>query len=195
MEIMPDIIGDFSHTEYLVVFNTIIFGVIATEYFSGWGAMLRNRRIIKFSSIHFAWTVFSFLILAQNWYGTWPRTEYITYNFLYFLFSLVPLLIYYLISIVLFPSNKEFHGIDLEQYFVKNARVLMILHAIYFLFTIAASFVYQDKGNIFTQNIVRGFAMLLSLSAAYWFNKKILHIIFLIIGFAGLIQFILAIPK
>ncbi len=193
MEKMPSIIGDFSHTEYLVVFNTIIFGVIATEYFGGWGLMLRDRRRLKFSWLHFAWTVFSFLILVQNWHGVWPRTRYITYNFLYFLFSLVPLLLYYLISITLFPSSKT-KAVDLESYFISNARPLMILHVVYFSFTIVASFVYKDSGNILIQNSVRSIAVLLSLAGAYWYDKKIMHYIFLAIGFGGLIEFILSIP-
>lgn len=194
MDKMPNIIGDFSHTEYLVVFNTIIFGVIATEYFGGWGAMLRNRRTLKFSWLHFAWTIFSFMVLVQNWYGVWPRTKYITYNFLYFLFSLIPLLLYYLISITLFPSSKD-KETDLGNYFMQNARPLLILHAVYFSFTIAASFVYEDSGNILIQNSVRSFAIILSIIGAYWYDKKGLHYLFLAIGFAGLIQFILAIPK
>ncbi|MCP4522309.1 MAG: hypothetical protein GY827_11565 [Cytophagales bacterium] len=190
---MPQIIGDFSHTEYLVVFNTIVFGLIATEYFGVWGMLIRNKATVKFSWLHFLWTVFSFMILLQNWYGVWPRTKYITYNFLYFLFSLVPLLLYYLISVTLSPSTRD-RNIDLEKHFFQQARSLMILHAVYFLFTIVASFVYDDKGDLWVQNSVRAFAICLSLIGAYWYEKKWLHYLFLGLGFAGLAQFILAIP-
>lgn len=195
MDKMPASIGDFSHTEYLIVFNTIVFGIVGTEYFSGWGAILRNRNHVRFYWLHIVWTVFSFLIFTQNWYGIWPRTKYITYNFLYFIFSLIPLLLYYLISVVLFPNFKQKETVDLRVHFFQNARPLMLIHAIYFLFTISASFVYEDHGDVFRQNIIRSGAVLLCLCAAYWHEKVILHILFLTFGIAGLIQFVLAIPK
>ena len=196
MENMPINIGGLSHTEYLVVFNTIIFGVVASEFFGGWGAMLRHRSQIKLSFIHFSWTVFAFLNLIQNWYGIWPRTAFINQGFFYFLYALIPMLMFHLITVVLFPSAKHLSSsINLEKHYFENSRVLYILFAVYLGFAISSSFVYVDRGDVLQQNIIRGAGIILCLSAAYFNKTKWLHLIFLAIGFSSLLKFILVIPN
>jgi uncharacterized membrane protein YuzA (DUF378 family) len=61
--------------------------------------------------------------------------------------------------------------------------------------TICSSFVYDDKGDVFKQNFIRVGALVFSLFCAYFDQKAVLHYIFLIIGFAGLIQFLVFIPR
>lgn len=195
MKHMPVDINGFSHIEYLIVFNTIIFGLVASEFFTGWGSMLRYRDNVKPYWLHFVWTIFAFFLIIQNWYGIWPRTRFIDDNMGYFIYSLVPMFIYHLIGVTLFPSFRRQKIVDLKTYFYKQARVLFILFAIYFLFTIISSFVYQDVGNVFRQNVLRGIGLFFSLLAAKYYRNLWLHFILLFMGFSGLIAFILAIPK
>lgn len=193
---MPHEIGGLSHTEYLIAFLSIIFGYVGAEYFVGWGAMIRFRSKIKVYWLHLSWTCFSFLMFITNWYGIWPRTEYITVNIFYFFFSLIPLLIFYFINIILFPGVKREEYVDLNAYYTKNAPWLFILFAFYFIFTIVASFVYyNDPGNKISQNIIRTLGVVLSLLAAYYPKKTWLHISFLIFGLVGLLIFIFSIPN
>ena len=77
---MPNLIEGFSQVEYLTVFNAIVFGVIASEFFSGWGSMVRHRQTIKMYWFHLSWSVFAFLTLINNWFGDWPRTADINDN-------------------------------------------------------------------------------------------------------------------
>lgn len=197
MDNMPDVIEGFSQVEYLLIFNAIVFGAIASEYFSGWGGMLRNRDKITFSPIQFIWSVFAFLLLIQNWYGLWPRSEHINDSLVYFYFSLVPMLLFYLISIVIFPQMKIDAEIDFKKHYDKNSRTLFILFCIYLVFTIVGSFVYmdKDKGDVLTQNLIRSGGIILSALAAIFTRKKWIHYTFLALNFVGLIMFILAIPK
>lgn len=196
MDDMPINIGGLSHTEYLVVFNTIIFGVVASEFFGGWGAILRHREKINFSIIHFMWTVFAFLTLIQNWYGIWPRTAFINQGFFYFLYALIPMLMFHLIAVTLFPSAKTLSSeINLETHYFKNSRVLYILFSAYLCFTFTSSFIYTDVGDVSSQNIIRLGGILLSLSVAYFNKVKWLHIVFLSVGLSGLIIFIFRLPK
>jgi hypothetical protein len=125
MEKMPVDIGGFSQLEYLTVFNAIVFGVIATEYFSGWGNMLRFRENIKFYTLHFLWTFFSFFTLIQNWFGIWPRVEFINNNVLYFFYSLVPMFVFYLLSVTLFPNARRKNKFDFKIFYFKNSRVFL----------------------------------------------------------------------
>lgn len=195
MEKMPAEIGGFSQIEYLTVFITILFGVVASEFFIGWGNMLRNRHKSKPYWLHLLLTTFSFLTLIQNWYGIWPRTYYINHNFVYFFYSMVPMLIFHLITVALFPNNEKDNVIDYKNYYESNVRLLFILYGIYFLLTISSSFVYVDKGNIVIQNTLRAFGVLFSFTIAYFHKIKWIQIAFAIISYLALFQFILAIPK
>ena len=140
------------------------------------------------------WTLFAFLTLIQNWYGIWPRTRFINDNIIYFFYSLVPMFVFHLITVVLFPNIKEGKFVDFKVYYDKNARMLFILFGVYFILTISSSYIYVDSGNVTMQNVMRGAAASFSFIAAYFNSKKILQAIFLILGFAGLLNFILAIP-
>ena len=99
MDQMPEVIKEFSHVEYLTVFNAILFGFVGAEYFSGWASMLRNRNNVKHYWQHILWTIFAFTLYIQNWYGVWPRTILINENVYYFLFSLAPILVFHFISV------------------------------------------------------------------------------------------------
>lgn len=198
MDQMPKIIEGFTHTEYLIVFSAIIFGYVGAEYFQGWGALLRNRNHIKAYWQHTLWTIFAFTLFIQNWWGIWPRTKLIDENIFYFFYSLVPIFLFYIISVILFPDFKSMDKnttIDLKEYFYSNTRYLFGLFSLYFVFTIISSFVYPDIGNVFIQNMIRLFGVLLAAGAAYFHQNKVLHAIFLIIGYAALIRFFIALPS
>lgn len=195
MNKMHELIGGFSHVEYLIIFNTIIFGVVASEYFAGWGSMVRYRESIKFSLIQFLWTVFSFLTLIQNWYGIWPRTAYINHHFLYFLYSIVPMFLFHLISVVLFPSFRIKSTVNINEYFEKNARLLLMLYAGYFLLTIISSYIYDDLGNVLLQNIIRFGGIVLAVLATIYHKNKVFQYVLVGAGFLGTGAFILSIPK
>lgn len=190
---IPKEINGFTHTEYLIVFVAMIFAYVGAEYFQGWGSMLRNRKRIKFYWQHLLWTIFAFTTFIQNWWGIWPRTEFITYSIYYFLFSLVPILIFYLVSVILFPSADD-KSIDLKAFFYQNTKWFFALLTIYYLFTIVSSWVYPDIGDVFTQNLIRGFGVIMALLSAYFNQSKVLHIIMLIIGYGALIAFFIALP-
>lgn len=194
---MPDVINGFTHTEYLIVFIAIVFGYVGAEYFGGWGALVKNRKSIKSYWQHILWTNFAFLTFIQNWWGIWPRTEFITNNIYYFLFALVPIFIFHLVSVILFPNfnSGDKETSDMEVYFYNNTRWFFGLLAIYFVFTIVSSFVYPDKGDVLVQNIIRTGGVLLALAAAYYNNSKPLHIAVLIIGYVALIMFFVALPS
>lgn len=191
---VPNIIEGFTHTEYLTVFTAIVFGYVGAEYFEGWGSIIKNRNNIKVYWQHLLWTIFAFTMFIQNWWGIWPRTAYINEGIFFFMYSLVPIFIFYLISAVLFPDFKSQDEVDMKEHFYNNTRWLFSLFAIYFVITIISSFVYQDIGNVVVQNIIRAAGVVLAATAAYFNRTAWLHIAFLVIGYAMLIRFFLALP-
>ncbi|MEM9859029.1 MAG: hypothetical protein AAF843_16845 [Bacteroidota bacterium] len=192
---MPEVINGFTHAEYLTVFIAIIFGYIGAEYFIGWGAMIRNRSMIKVNWQHLLWTIFAFLVFIQNWWGIWPRTEVLTHNIYYFLYALLPIFIFHLISVVLFPDFKFTIKKDMEVHFYDNSRWFFALLAIYFVSTIVSSFVYPDIGNVVIQNVIRLAGVILAIAAAYFHQARKLHYTVLIIGYISLAGFFIALPS
>ncbi len=91
----------------------------------------------------------------------------------------LPILLFHLISVVLFPNFNTTANVDLKDFFFKNTRWLFSLFATYFAFTILSSFIYPDVGDIQTQNIIRGVGVLLSCVAAVYHKNTIIHNTFL----------------
>lgn len=193
---MPEIIEGFSQVEYLLIFNAIVFGAIASEYFSGWGGMLRYREKVKMSPIQFVWSIFAFLLLIQNWFGIWPRAKFINDNAMFFYFSLIPMLLFYLMSVIMFPSMRAGAKIeDFDSHYTKNSRALFILFGIYLCITILGSFIYADVGNVIMQNTLRTLGIILCILCAVYNHKRWLHKVFLTLHFIGLIVFMTQIPE
>lgn len=195
MNEMPELIKGFSQVEYLTVFNAIIFGFVGAEFYSGWGSMIRNRNHIKNNWQHVLWTLMAFTLYIQNWYGIWPRIEFINVNVFYFLFSLAPIFIFHVISVILFPDFSKAENEDVKKYHFENIRYLYVLFAAYLVLALANSFVYPDKGNVMLQSIIRLVGISLCVSAFIFHKYKIIHGIFLIIGCAAAFAFMLALPS
>jgi hypothetical protein len=195
MDQMPEVIKEFSHVEYLTVFNAILFGYVGAEYFSGWASMLRNRNSLKHYWQHILWTIFAFTLYIQNWYGVWPRVIVINENVYYFLFSLAPILVFHFISVILFPDFSKGESFDIKKYYFENLKWLYGLFAAYFLLTIINSFVYPDIGNVLAQNLIRAGGIALCLLAIIFKKQKYIHPIFLVIGYVALILFLRALPS
>ena len=121
---MPEAIKGMYHVEYLAIFYSIVIGIIATEYLRGWSMIIRYRAVSKPCPHHLAWSVFGFLTLLQNWYGIWPRIEFINKNFLYFLWGCVPMIMFYFISVVTFPTSDQIIEKGFKKYLSNNIKVL-----------------------------------------------------------------------
>jgi hypothetical protein len=130
----------FSLVEYLSIFSTFIYGYVATRFFSGWGAMINFRQSIHFSKEHFFWTLFTFVLLIDIWWGSWIKGNFIHQYFLYYL-SLLPPLVFYLISVLLFPPVNEDKFLDLKKYFDRiRKRFYFLIMTLYITFEIGRIF-------------------------------------------------------
>lgn len=195
MDQMPEVIKGFTQIEYLIVFNAILFGYIGAEYFSGWASMIRNRHKINNYWQHILWTFFAFTMFIQNWYGVWPRTGHVNKSVYYFLFSLAPIFAFHVISVILFPDFTDEKNHNVKEYYHQNMRWLYGLFAGYLMLTIANSFVYPDIGDVMVQNLIRGGGIALCVIAFIFHRVKLIHPIFLAIGYAALFIFLRALSS
>jgi hypothetical protein len=191
---MPEIIKEFSQVEYLTVFNAILFGYVGAEFFQGWGNMIRSRKNLKNYWQHIMWTVLMFTLFIQNWYGIWPRIEFINVSVFYFLFSLAPIFIFHIISVILFPDFTNSDNYDLKKYYFDNIKYVYLLFGGYLLLAILNSFVYPDIGDVFLQSLIRLFGLVLCILAVIFHKVKSVNIVFLIIGYLAVLVFLFALP-
>ncbi len=128
-------LGDsFSFVEYLSVFTAFIYGYVATRFFSGWGAMINFRHHVKFSKEHLLWTFFTFGLLINIWWGSWIKTNFIDRSSLIYYVSLLPTLMFYLISVILLPPLSDEKFLDLDKYFNRIRKRNYLLFIILFIF-------------------------------------------------------------
>tara|TARA_Y100000994_G_C15520169_1_gene371265 strand:- start:39 stop:617 length:579 start_codon:yes stop_codon:yes gene_type:complete len=192
---MPELIKGMYHVEYLAIFYSIIIGVIATEFFSGWSMIIRYRAISKPYPLHLVWSIFGFITLLQNWYGIWPRIEFINKNFLYFLWGCIPMIMFYFIAIVTFPTKDQIIEKGYKIYHNNNIKVLYVLFALYFFSAIISSILYEDIGNVTYQNLLRILGVLICIGGIFLSHKKWYQIATLIFFYSGIALFLLALYK
>lgn len=151
---------EFPFADYLLVFISIIVGYVVTEFFNGWGTLLRNRKQIKFYWLHLFWTFNFFIQLIENWWWLWGNRIKLAEHVWYFIFSLVSPLIFYLISVFLFPKLEDDKINDFERYYYKNVNPLFSLFSMLML-TYFINNIWVKEQSIFSiDNIfcITGFA-------------------------------------
>ncbi|WP_258105528.1 hypothetical protein [Marinoscillum sp. MHG1-6] len=140
--------GDYSKTEHLIIFISVIYGFIITIFLEGWAGMFRMKEH-AFSWTQFLWSLFSFIFLIDIWWGSWSRNELITNSLLHFLvFLIVPFLIY-LICVLLFPKPGV---VSYSNHFFSNKTLIFSLFASLLIVQIGLSYFFEehDKGeNLF----------------------------------------------
>ncbi len=121
---------EFPFADYLLVFISIIVGYVVTEFFAGWGGLIRNRKQIKIYWLHLAWTINFFVQLIENWWWLWGNRLKLAENAGYFFYTLASPLLFYLISVFLFPTLKENEVHDFDDYFYKNKKYIFLLFCV-----------------------------------------------------------------
>jgi len=69
-----------SPTEYLIIFESIIYGIVVAQIIIGWGRMIQQRGTYKHYWAHTLFTVLFFLVAVQNFYSA---QDFATYEFVF----------------------------------------------------------------------------------------------------------------
>jgi hypothetical protein len=163
------IIKGFSFTEYLTIFIAFIYGSIASRFFSGWGVIILKYDRITYSKEHLVWTILMFGLLLDFWVSTWERINYISLDFMFFVFSLSVPIAFYALTAVLFPVIKNNDKIDLVDFYLSHRKIIFILFGVTILTNaITANVIEHDLMHI--RNIFRLIALLLTL--VIYFTRK-----------------------
>ncbi len=144
-----------SFLEYIIIFVSIIFGYVASEFFNGWGRFLRNRREIEVHWDYVALTIFFFIMFLDFWWLSYTWYTKVVLNIFSLISFLVTPLIYFFYSILLFPHEKDMDGFNSRNHFLKNNVALYTCFII--LMSISAINEYFFKTNTFysQENLIR----------------------------------------
>jgi hypothetical protein len=114
---MEHVLSSFSQVEYLTIFATFVYGYVAAQFFYGWGSMISHRKQIVYSKEHLAWTIVTFILFLDVWWGSWLKGLFISRHRLFFYLSLLSPLIFYILSIIQFPPLDDAKNQNLKSYF------------------------------------------------------------------------------
>jgi hypothetical protein len=156
---MPEEINGITFTAYLSGFINIIYALAATVYFTHWEKLFRDRRQYIFNPEHIAWSILFFISLILNWYTSWPRMEYLNKGFFEFIIVFFPIIIFYFISLRLFPNLDKEKNLDL--YFSKNIRWIIGLYVLYFLIQNLTEYFLEDFAML-SPSIISRFVIILA---------------------------------
>ncbi len=178
----PDQINGFSRVEYLSVFVALLYAFSVAEFFFGWSRMLRNRDSITFSADHLIFTGIYFWILIINWYTLWPRIVYLSEGFLYFIITILPVIIIFLTSVFLFPDFDKIK--DLKEYFDKHFNTIIFLFTAFILSNVIISLSFGEVPITDETIIIRIINSTLMLTVAIFDLKRFRRplLAFLILG-------------
>lgn len=174
----------FSKVEYLTIFSAFIYGYIATRFFSGWGLMIGHRKELVFSKEHFAWTLFAFVLLVDIWWGSWSKGVNITQTPFLFYLSILSPLVFFLISVTLFPLKAEFQGLNFRDFFISIRKKIYILF-ICLCITFYINDTFLQDSPIITDYIVNTGGISLGLAGLIlmkrWFDRTIITLAWILL--------------
>ena len=167
-------IQNFSVTEYLTIFSAFIYGAVASRFFGGWGAFIFNRSNIRFSSIYIAWSIFIFILMMDVWYSQWDRERFLAMNIGNFLLSLTTPILFYFVSVVLFPKIREGASTDLYEYFDRNRKTLYLLLGMVLATNFVVANVMEAGATMFSStNILRILSVVMAMIGIHYNRPKV----------------------
>jgi len=162
-----------SRFEYFSVLISIVIALGISEMASCWGALLRQRREVRFYWVHALWTVFAVLLLVQFWWGFWNFRSVETWSFPALLAVVTEALVLVLAAMVLTPRAAPKEVIDLRSHYYQQSRVFFCLGA--FLLVQLAIVDSWVSGQPFfhAENAVRALGLFAAVSGALSRNERV----------------------
>ena len=123
-EVIQPFDSQYSKAEHLTIFLTFLYAFVVAEFFQGWAIMFKKHGRSHLSITHFLWTLFTFFLLIDIWWGNWVQQEFIAKNLINFLIVLATPFWFYLLTVFLFPKGPV-GGISYRDLFYKNRQLYL----------------------------------------------------------------------
>lgn len=145
--------------EYLSVLSSIVIALGISEIVSCWGALLRQRREVRFYWVHTIWTVFAVLLMVQFWWGFWNYRTVETWSFAALLAVVAEALVMVLAALVLTPRPAPGEPLDLRTHYYEQSRVFFGLACVLLVQLAAVDVWVGEQPFLHTENAVRALGM------------------------------------
>jgi hypothetical protein len=182
-------IQHISKAEYLTIFISFIYGFVVSMYFKGWSYLIKDWKSVRYSWSYLIWTLFTFMILISFWWNTWIRSGYMADQLIYFQLSLIPPLLLYMISVVIFPDKKQAKSLNLSEYFENHRKRFFQVFLIFFIVNTGLTLLFREATFIGFTLPFRLVAILINVSAL-WITARIFHKILPIIAMSAFILYL-----
>ena len=108
-----------SEFEYIAVLVSLVLGLGIANILTGLGRMINRRNEFAIDKVHFIWSLALFVVLVLNWWVFFQNRDWTDWSFEYFLAIIVWAVIFYLMTVVLFPNASDGER-DFGRVFVQN---------------------------------------------------------------------------
>ncbi|MDH5397978.1 MAG: hypothetical protein OEX02_07520 [Cyclobacteriaceae bacterium] len=159
----------FSKVEYLTIFSAIIYGIVAAEFFYGWGSLFK-RDYKNVSIFYLGWSVLEFAFLIDVWWGSWIRTSKLSGAIGYYMLALTTPVLFYLIAVLTFPGKDSPHKFDVHAYFVERFPKFMFLFFLTLMSALFNSWVFHDYVFLKGETIIILIASFFTMGGFFWPN-------------------------
>ncbi len=138
---------------FLLVFYGALFALAVAELAKTWKKLLTDSYWE-----YTAWSVSLFLIAAFNWFGMQYRIEHIDTSFLYYLFLMIPPLLFYLLVSIFIPEKNE----RVREHFLTNRKKIFTILLLFVLSNMTISYFTGDRS--LQVNLVRAVAAIFTMA-------------------------------
>lgn len=153
--------------EYLSVLISIVLALGISETLVCWVRLVQHREQVHFSWLHGYWTLVSVYLMIQFWWGFWNYRLVEPWT-LFGLFTIVlETMLVVTIAMFLSPGRTVVPGLDLEQHFFRNSRIVFIAGALMILLAVRADTTLLGIEMLAPENLVRLTGAALALVLAF----------------------------
>jgi len=96
-----------SEFEYVAVLVSLVLGLGIANILSGLGRIIIRRHEYSIDLVHLVWSLALFLVLVLNWWVFFQLSQFNQWTFEFFLTVIVWTVLFYLMSVLLFPPDKN----------------------------------------------------------------------------------------
>ncbi|MDW3193761.1 MAG: hypothetical protein R8G66_15425 [Cytophagales bacterium] len=193
-----------SKFEYLMAFETILYGLVLAHCVEGFGKMIFHRKTIQFYWAHVLAFVTIFIVVIQTYYTLfWVPAETVTSAWSFLVLRILPLTLLSVATYQIIP--EKYKRLKSEKFFYKRLKEILIPTILFNILAVAKTVYYRwdqylelGNGNIMgslkfwqfvtPSMLISGFAFFM----VFFYQKKRLveaFVIFMFIMSLGFMTF------
>ncbi|TQV84378.1 hypothetical protein [Aliikangiella coralliicola] len=96
-----------SEFEYVAVLVSLVLGLGIANILTGIGRMINRRSEFSLDLVHIMWSLALFVVLVLNWWVFFQLNTFTEWSFEFFLVVVIWAVFFYLMSVVLYPIEKN----------------------------------------------------------------------------------------